>query len=196
MTEQERGLIELDVPEIETARLRLRMFRDEDLDAYAAMRADAEVMRYIKSGGLTREQSVERWQTNLLRWRQNGFGNWAVTEKATGELMGWCGLGRLEETPDAEVGYGFAKKFWNTGAATEAARAGLRFGFEEAGLERIVAIAIPENTASRRVMEKLGMKYVKQAHHYDFEVVYYAITRDEFRHGDAPYVLRKSGKMK
>ncbi|HEV2705378.1 MAG TPA: GNAT family N-acetyltransferase [Pyrinomonadaceae bacterium] len=188
---------ELSIPELETERLRLRAFRPTDLDAFARLRADPEVMRYIGTGTPhTREQSLERMQANIARWRTNGFGHWAVVEKSSGELMGWCGLARLDETPEVEVGYGLARRFWGAGAATEAARASLRFGFEQLGLERIAAVAFPENTASRRVMEKLGMTYLRRAHYYGAELVYYALTRSRFRHADAPYVLHKHGKMK
>jgi ribosomal-protein-alanine N-acetyltransferase len=187
---------DISVPEVETGRLLLRAFRPSDLEDFARIRADSDVMRYIGNGTPhTREQTMERMQANVARWRTNGFGHWAVVEKSTGELMGWCGLARLDETPEVEVGYGFARKFWGTGAATEAARASLRFGFEELGLEQIAAVAIPENTASRRVMEKLGMTYLRRAHYYGAEVVYYALTRAEFRHGDVTYVLHKRGKM-
>ena len=188
---------EVSIPVVETERLVLRAFGLSDLDDFARLRADAEVMRYIGTGTPhTREQTLERLRANVGRWHANGFGHWAVVEKSSRELMGWCGLARLDETPEVEVGYGLGRKFWGAGAATEVARASLRFGFEEHGLERIAAVAMPSNTASRRVMEKLGMRYLRDAHYYGAEVVYYAVARAEFRHSDAPYVLHKRGKMK
>lgn len=169
------------LPEIETGRLRLRQFTPGDADGFAALRADLDVMRYIKGTGQTREEVLKALEHNRVsRWQQHGFGNWAVALKDDGALIGWCGLGFLDNTPEIEIGYGFDKKYWGQGIGTEAARAALRFGFEQLELERIVAVAIPENTGSRHIMEKLGMKYVKDAFFYETDVVYYAITREEY----------------
>ncbi len=185
------------LPEIETARLRLRAFAHEDLEAFAALRADAGVMRYIGLGGVygpqTREQAAGWLERNERRWREHGLGMWAVVEKENdGGLLGWCGLGRLEDTETIEVGYGLAPRAWGRGLATEAARASLRFAFEELALPRVVAVANPDNAASRRVMEKLGMTYVRLAHHYGASLAFYEILRENFRPDASPYVLHRS----
>ncbi|WP_316787572.1 GNAT family N-acetyltransferase [Thermoleptolyngbya oregonensis] len=88
--------------------------------------------------------------------------------------------GDLDSTPEIEVGYVLDCPFWGRGLATEAARASLQFGFDTLGLERIVAIARPENHASQRVMQKLGMTYEKDAFYYNCAVVYWAIAREHF----------------
>ena len=85
----------------------------------------------------------------------------------------------LEKTPEVEVAYLLAKDYWNQGLATEAARASIEYGLDELKLDRIVAIARPENVGSYRVMEKVGMKYEKDAHYYNVNVVYYAIEHDQ-----------------
>ncbi len=181
-----------EAPEVETARLLLRPFLPSDLEPFYALRADPEVMRYIGAGApQTREQSDAWQERNARRWRGEGFGMWAVVEKGGGGLIGWCGLGRLEDTEEVEVGYGLARRAWGRGLATEGARASLRYGFEQCRLARIVAVALPENTASRRVLEKLGMRFVKPAHYYGVDVVYYDITRREFRPDASPYVLHE-----
>jgi RimJ/RimL family protein N-acetyltransferase len=95
--------------------------------------------------------------------------------------MGFCGLQFLDNTPEIEVGYRLARRFWGMGFATEAARESLRYGFEELGLDRIVAVVQPENIASCRVVEKIGLRYVKDARFYQTDVKYYAITREEYR---------------
>lgn len=164
---------------LETARLRLREFTMDDLDELAALRADPLVMKYI--GEHSREKVRDRLRVYIASYASNGFGVWGVEHKADGKLIGWCGLMFLEETPEVEVGYGIAKEYWGQGLMTEAASASMRYGFEQIGLERIVAVALPENIASRRIMEKLGMKYEKNVFHYGFDCVYYAITRDEFQ---------------
>jgi RimJ/RimL family protein N-acetyltransferase len=181
------------VPTIETARLLLRGFTDADADAFSAMRADAEVMRYIGlTGAQTREQSGAWLEKNRRRWEDEGFGMWAVREKPGARLVGWCGLSRLENTREVELGYGLARGAWGRGLTTEAARASLRYGFEEKAAERIVAVAMHANAASRRVMEKVGMLYVRDAFFYGTDVVYYAIGRERFRADDSPYSLKYS----
>ena len=101
-----------------------------------------------------------------------------VVHKQSNKLIGWCGLSYLDE--DVEIGYGIAKPYWGQRFASEAAAASIKYGFEELKLDRIVAVAWPDNIISRRVMDGLGMKYVKMAHYYHAEVVYYAISREEY----------------
>ena len=182
------------IPEIETARLRLSAFTLNDLMTFRVMQSDPDVMKYIGDGKPRDEEQVIAWvERNTLRWKQHGLGLWAVTLAGPGTLLGWCGLAMLDGTAEVEVGYGFDKPYWNMGYASEAARASLRFGFGKLNLERIVAVAIPDNIASRCVMEKLGMKYVRQAFHYGADVAYYAVTRNEFHvnDNDSPHALRE-----
>jgi len=91
----------------------------------------------------------------------------------------------LDGTSEVEVGYRLAKRFWGMGLAPEAAQASLCYGFEELGLDRIVAVVHPENVASQRVLEKIGLKYVKDARFYNKDLKYYAITRDEYERENA-----------
>lgn len=170
---------------LETRRLRLRKFTMDDLDELAALRSDPLVMKYI--GEQSREKVKERLRYYISLYEPHGFGMWGVMHKAEAKLIGWCGLMFLEETPEVEVGYGIARAYWGQGLMTEAAAASLNYGFNEIGLERIVAVAMPENTASRHIMEKLGMKYEKNVLHYGFDCAYYAIARDEFRPDDSFY---------
>ena len=173
------------VPEsvsIETARLRLRMFRPEDLDDLAALFTDPDVMRYVADGKtIGREEADKALKSMIDHWRRHGFGRWAVEDKGTREFVGFGGLRSLFGTP--EVVYHLPKAHWGKGFATELARASLRYGFEEHRFERIVAVAKPENVASIRVMEKLGMRYEKHANYYGVDVVQYAIAREKFKPG-------------
>ncbi|HWT01443.1 MAG TPA: GNAT family N-acetyltransferase [Pyrinomonadaceae bacterium] len=167
----------MSIPEIETARLRLRGFTPDDLDALCQVFGDPEVMKYISGGEpRTREATEEGLLRSIEGWRKRGFGLWAVVEKETGELIGYCGLISLEDTPEIEVAYGLMRSAWGKGFAAEAARASLGYGFNELKLERIVAVVNPENAASRRVLEKLGMKYAKNARHYGADLMYYEIS--------------------
>jgi ribosomal-protein-alanine N-acetyltransferase len=166
---------------IETERLFIRPFTDDDLERLIEMRSDPEVYQYL--GGIEMqnpEAITDRMKVYMAAQEKYGFSASAAIWKETGETIGWGGLMPLEDSGEIEVGYGFIKEYWGMGLASELARAWLKYGFETAGLERIVAIAIPGNTGSTRVMEKLGMKYEKKAVHYGNDCVFYAITRDEF----------------
>ncbi len=141
--------------EIETARLLLRPWRIDDLDPYARICADPEVMRYL-SGTMTRQQTEEQIAQFMRHWEEHGFGLWAVEEKASGAFIGFIGLLYQEEWPEGEhkteVGWRLDRSFWERGLATEGARASVRHGFERLDLERIISITVPQNGASRRVM--------------------------------------------
>jgi RimJ/RimL family protein N-acetyltransferase len=166
---------------IETPRLLLRSFTPDDLDEFALLCADPDVMRYIGNGEpQSRERAEMRFNSLIEHWNDHGFGPFAVTTKSGAEFTGFCGLQFLDNTRDIEVGYRLAKRFWGMGFATEAAKASLRFGFEELGLDRIVAVVQPENLASCRVVEKIGLRYVRDARFYETDVSYYEISREQY----------------
>ena len=175
--------------EIETARLLLRPWRSDDLDAYARICADPQVMRHMPET-LSREQASERIEGFARHWEEQGFGVWAVEHKARGELAGGVGLTRHEDWSEGEhnveVGWFLARPFWGRGFATEGALASLRYGFEELGLRRIISITWPQNVASRRVMEKAGLTLRGETRWRDHDVVWYAMDRNtwEARNGD------------
>lgn len=176
--------------EIQTSRLLLRLLGPGDLDDLHLIRSDPEVMRFITGVPSTKEQSREWLQKNLKRREENGLGRWAVRFREDQALLGWCGLDLLDTTTDVEVGYGLARRYWGLGIAGEAAEASLRYGFERLNLERIVAVAYPENLGSRRVMEKVGLKYLRNGFYYGADLVYYEIVRADFRPGASEFVVR------
>jgi ribosomal-protein-alanine N-acetyltransferase len=161
---------------IETPRLVIRSFELADAEAlHERVFGDEETMRFIPRGA---SPSVERTRGAIQRFirheRQHGFGLWAVELRATGEFIGDCGLVYVEGTgPEVEVAYHLAREWWGRGLATEAARACLDYGFRELGLPEIIAICYPEHAASRRVMEKAGMRYAGPARYYELELVKY-----------------------
>lgn len=176
------------MPAIETERLKLRMISRDDLDELARLFADPEVVKYVGNGKpSSREDAEKAIDSMTARWQKDGFGRWIAADKVTGRFLGFGGLRSLFGTP--EVVYHLAKQNWGKGLATELARAALRFGFQDRGFASIVAIAKPLNVASIHVMEKLGMKFEKEARYYDLDVVQYCIHRDEFQWDDSHYVL-------
>ena len=170
------------MPNLETARLILRPFVQSDLDALAEMFADPKVMRYLPAGqGISRERPQVALTRYIENWEAHGHGLNAVITKTNQKLIGHCGLEPLNNTKEIELSYGFAQSHWGQGFATEASRACIVFGFDILGLEQIVAIVVPENTASQRVLEKLGMHYIQDASYYHLNVRYYRLTKAEYQ---------------
>jgi ribosomal-protein-alanine N-acetyltransferase len=165
--------------EIETERLALRQFRAEDLAAHRAAVDDDPAVTWAHVR-VPLVASLRRWADRLDGWSREGFGMWIVEEKAAGRVIGHCGLQRLEDGDDVEVGYYLGRPAWGHGYATEAARACLRFGFDVIHLPRIVAVARLENEASRHVLTKLGMRHEHDGHFYGFDAALYSIERDRF----------------
>ena len=150
--------------ELVTARLRLRRWRNGDVDALAAINADPEVMRWIGDGSVRdRAATGAEIAASERLWRARGFGRFAVEVRDTGELAGLTGMAVPDDVPDVmpavEIGWRFARAHWGRGFATEAARAALRFAFTDAGLDRLVGVHVVGNDASARVMLKLGMRF-------------------------------------
>jgi len=164
---------------LETDRLILRPLDKKDVAAIFAMRSDAEVMRFIREPQ-NRDESANWVKLVSSRWKSDHIGFCAVVEKQTGRLIGWCGLWRLEETDELEIGYAIARDAWGKGFATEAARGFLRYAFEQLKSDKIVAVAEPENASSRRVMEKIGMKFLRLGGFYNRELVQYVISRESW----------------
>ncbi len=166
---------------IESERFFMRPVTFDDLEALVALNSDPEVMRYINQGqGWPREKTVERLQHYLTHWRQHGFGVWVLERKTDSAFLGYCGLMYLEDTPEVEVGFRVPRECWGKGTATEAAKAALGFGFRQLGLTRIVAVVDPDNLASQRVIEKLGLRYEREAFHYGVRLNYYALNGDGY----------------
>lgn len=166
---------------IETDRLLMRPITRGDLPVLLRFRADPEVSRYLGGPEMSTPEFVaKRLEFYLDCHARHGFGMCALLGKEDGEMIGWSGIQPLEDSGQIEVGYGFDRPHWGKGYATEVAAAWLRYGFEQADLGRIVAVASPENTASWRIMEKLGMQRERIETHYGMECVFYAINKDEF----------------
>lgn len=169
-----------------TDRLRLRPYRANDATAMFAVFGDPEVMRYSMSGA---DPSVESTQARIQKLMDHqvsfGFSLWVVEDRSTGAILGDCGLKQLEEGPEIEVGYRFAKPHWGRGYASEAAAASVRYGFGALGLTRIVAVVEPPNVASRKVLEKIGLEYQCLAHYYGRPMSYFAVDRENFFEQDA-----------
>ncbi len=142
--------------ELETERLRLRMFEQRDLEAYAQMCAKAEVMRFIGGRSLTRDETWRQIALFLGHWELRGYGLLAVEEKDGERFVGRLGLWNPEGWPGLEIGWAIDLPYWGRGYAAEGGRAVLRYAFEEMRISSLISIIHPDNTASIRVAEKVG----------------------------------------
>lgn len=151
----------MDVIELQTPRLNLRAWHDEDLSELATLCADPEVMRYFPAP-LSREQSMVLLARLQQHFRQHGFGFWALQRRKDGRFIGFTGLAHVgfeaPFKPAVEIGWRLVQGHWGQGYAQEAARAALDCAFGRLALERVVSFTATVNTPSQRVMQALGMR--------------------------------------
>ncbi len=151
--------------ELRTERLLLRPPVVEDLPVFhAATGADPGVP--WNQQARTPAESEEKLRGRIEHFERHGFGLWAVEWRDTGEYLGEAGLQHFEDGESVEVGYYLGRPAWGRGVATEAGAAALRHGFEVLGLSRIVAVVRPENSGSKRVLAKLGLRFAAVEDHY------------------------------
>jgi RimJ/RimL family protein N-acetyltransferase len=148
----------------ETSRLVLRLPTDDDLDPLAAIDADPQVMQFIGDGTTrSREETAAGLARARQEWDERGFSMFAVDVRDSGQFIGWVALSEPaflpEVLPAVEIGWRLGRQYWGRGYATEAARVALQFGFSACRLERIISIRHIANEASKRVMDKLGIKF-------------------------------------
>lgn len=164
---------------METKRLKMRKFTPADFESLIEIRCtDADVAKYIGGKRMQNPETLKKRLEFYISCYARGIGVHAMIWKETGDLIGWSGLQPLEDSNEIEVSYGMIKKFWGRGIGSEAAAFWLEYGFENLGLERIVAAL--ENTNSRRIMEKLGMKYEKKTELHGMDCAFYAVLKREF----------------
>jgi len=175
---------------LRTERLILRRFTIADVDLLVELDADPDVMRYITGGRATPREEIAAGVLPL--WlayyeRPEGHGYWAAVDRRGGEFLGWFHLrpGRGAPADEPELGYRMRKAAWGRGLATEGSRALLDRAFAELGARRVTASAMADNGASRRVMEKVGLRHVRcfrleLVDHVEGDAVEYALTREEW----------------
>lgn len=164
---------------LETPRLRLRKFRGSDLDAYAEMSADAEVMKYIGTGVTLNRNDAWRSIASILgHWQLLGYGMWAVERKDSGAFIGRAGFLDPPGWPGFEVGWVLGRGHWGHGFATEAARAALDYAFNVLERERVISLIREGNERSVRVAEKIGERYAGEVELLGAKARVYEVRRD------------------
>ena len=148
-----------------------------DLNSLIAIWSDPAVTRFLPSRGnpIPQESVRQSLQSFIEHWQQQNYGIWAIVDRDLSQMVGYCGLRYLEELDEVELLYGLARDYWGRGIITQAAKASVSFGFETANLNRIIALVLPENQASKRVIQKVGFDYEKQIHIFGLDVLYYSL---------------------
>ena len=142
---------------LETDRLVLRMFGNDDLEPYFSICSDPEVMEFIGQGKtMSRLDTWRQIAVMLGHWQLRGYGSWAVEEKSSGKLVGRVGFIHPADWPGLELGWALGRAAWGLGYATEAARAALEYGFRHFRFSRVISLIHPENRRSVAVSERLG----------------------------------------
>ncbi len=166
--------------DIETKRLVIREFSEEDLDALAPILGDPQVMEYSVTGPLSREGASEYLQKRILQhYREHGCGLWALISKETNQLIGFAGPihQEIDGEPCVEIGYRLVSSEWGKGLATEATIAVRDYCLKELKFDKLIAIIEPNNVRSARVIEKAGFKLSKQTIFHGFNVGIYTYEK-------------------
>jgi ribosomal-protein-alanine N-acetyltransferase len=151
---------------LQTSRLYLREFSTLDASHFYELNLDQEVIKYTGDVAFQSIEEAKKFLENYDHYHKFKFGRWAVIDKSNEEFVGWCGLKYSPEKDEVDLGFRFFQKHWNKGFASEAAQACLNYGFNDLNLKQIVGRAMKANLASFRVLEKVGMRYLKD---FDFD---------------------------
>jgi RimJ/RimL family protein N-acetyltransferase len=162
--------------------LYLREFSDEDAASMFELNNDPEVIKFTGDKSFGSLEDARIFLENYDQYALHGFGRWAVIQKSTGKFIGWCGLKYSATTDDVDIGFRFFKATWNQGYATEAAKKCIQLGFDKFGIKRIVGRAMVDNIASIKVLEKLGLTFLKEFNFDGEEGVIYEIVYNEKEH--------------
>ena len=163
---------------LETERLVLDTWQTSDWTAFRPIATDPEVMRYVTGGTPWSDDQIRAFVDRQVKlYADRGFCRWKLLEKPSLEMIGFCGVGQWRDRPDPEIGWCLARRHWSRGLATEAARVALRDAFERVQLDRIVSIAMPANTSSIHIMQKLGLTFECDFENEGVQLVRYAISR-------------------
>ena len=170
------------IPSVHTSLLTLIPLNPAHAEVLHRIYETEGVLRYFPTTTPPALENVRRFVLNQQEhWDKYGYGNWSILPEGENQIVGWAGLQFLPELDETEVGYLLDQPFWGKGLATEAARASIQCGFEQCGLDHIIALVHPENYASRRVIDKCGMTYVETIHLWGIDLMRHRLDADDWR---------------
>ena len=162
---------------LETERLILRMWREDDFEQYAKICADPEVMRFLGGKPFSLTESWRHMASMIGHWHLRGYGQWVVEEKGSGKLLGRLGFLNPAGWPGFEIGWTLGREHWGKGFATEGARRALDYAFTELDKTHVISCIHPENSPSIRVAERLGEKLEGESEILGIKVLVYGVDR-------------------
>lgn len=169
------------IPTLTTAHLNLRPFTPDDAPPLHRILNEKGVLRYFPGTQRPTQEQVQRMVLGQIKhWQEHGCGWWALETIDQRQFIGWCGLQYLPDTDEIEVGYLLDKVYWGRGWATEAGLVSLQYGFETLKITPIVGIVHPDNKASQRVLEKLGMTFIEETCYFGMDCFRYLMTDSDW----------------
>lgn len=166
---------------LETERLLLRWFREDDFDDLYEISGDAEVMQFLGDGKpVTPLETWRQMASWMGHWYFRGYGGWAVEEKTTGKVIGRIGFSHPKTWPGFELGWALGRRSWGKGYATEGAQRALQYAFTEMNRDHVISLIAPANVASIKVAERLGEKVKGETEVMGHHVLIYGISREEW----------------
>lgn len=165
---------------LETERLILRQWRESDIDDYAAMCADPDVVEFLTGNAMSRMEAWRHMAFLIGHWSLRGFGHWAVEEKATGKLIGRIGFLEPIDFPGFEIGWTLARASWGKGYANEGATAALNWAFQTLDKTEVISLIRPGNVNSIKVAERLGETYQGEVEVMGSRVLKYGMSRQRW----------------
>jgi RimJ/RimL family protein N-acetyltransferase len=167
------------IPTIGTSRIKLRAFRATESDDLHKILLNPNVLRYFPPANPPSLAKVQKLvESQQKHWQEYGFGWWTLALQGTDQLIGWCGLNFLPETDEVELKYLLAEEFWGRGIATEASRVSLDYALSSTDLNQIIGLVHPDNIASQRVLEKVGMSFLDRKEYFGMECFRYSVDRE------------------
>ena len=175
----------MNIPTLTAERFVLRAFREDDVPALTALHSDPDVMRYLRTNGEVEPRPRQAWDfiaVQMGHWQLKGYGKWALADRESDELIGRVGyFDPPYEWPGLELGWTLSRRIWGQGYATEAAALALDWGFETLQRDEIISAIVPDNNASIRVAQRLGLQYRRDDQLHGSTCRIYGLTRDAWQ---------------
>lgn len=172
--------IERKLPVFESDRIYLRSIADDDFELIYRLSINPNVLKFINGGRVLSKEEIKKDLDKRLQSTTDVFGYWMIFEKKSNDFIGWVVLKPLDQTQEIEIGYRLLEEHWGKGFATEAASLIINYGFNTLNMDKISAVVLEKNLGSRKVLEKLGLTYIKKGNYYGAKCMYYMLKKEMY----------------